>query len=1603
MKGKRTDRAGGILSLFLALLLCVQLVLPALAVQESRIEISSPQDLLELSKNCKLDTWSQGKTVVLTSDISLAGIEYSPIPTFGGTFDGNGHTITGLDLFQSISTGGLFGILQEGAVVHNLRVSGNLTPSGKGNILGGLAGENNGLITDCAFSGTVVGNERVGGMVGLNGLTGQIRNCTVSGNITGKSMTGGITGENRGAVVSCRNDSYVNITSLDPGIDLTNLDLELSNTLFTLKTLGNFNVNTDTGGVAGYSSGMVTGCVNSGVIGYQHTGYNTGGIVGRSCGHVANCVNRGQVFGRKDIGGIVGQAEPYILLDLSKDVLKEIQGELNRLRGIVNRTADHADHSSDDISAQLSAIGDSVDAAIHHTQDLTNQMSDYTDGVITEINRGGDILAEAMDRMAEISKGATALSKEITAALDQIEQAIRQMARIDGSGVREELEKSADDLVEAGEQLEKGTQELADGMKELSTVVQIKDEEAARAALDKIISGLSNLSAAAQTISRAIETLVASAPWNPEWGAAAQDVVHGCQDLASALERVSKGVTGLHHNITFDFSALQDGFRELHWGMETLSDAMDDMTNSVRHMKEALKESEDLSQQLKDAANGMADGLDALERAGETGTGVLTQVEDLFAYLSNTDPIQFAHPSEEMEASSDALYDTLEQIRGGMERLNSTANSTVGSLTDDIRATNQQLGTVIDLMIDTIYDMENTSPEDRFSDTSEEDINGVTSGKIASCTNMAVISGDLCVGGVAGSMAVEYELDPEDDLLSNEAPIYRKAFELKAILQGCSNTGEIVARRNYAGSVCGRMDLGLAVDCRGYGKVSSENGDYVGGISGFATGAIQSCVSKCTLSGGSYVGGIVGAAAAEGAKEGGRVSNCYAYVEIPTCERHTGAISGADRGTFHNNFYVSDDLAGLDRVSVVGRAEPISYEAMAQRTDLPPEMGQLHLRFLVDGTSVKTVSFQYGDSFDASIFPKIPKREGEFGSWDRKELTNLRFDTDVTAVYERYLIALPSEQRRDDGRSVLFVEGDFGEGDALTAEKQTLSQEDTAKIQTPLHRRDVLEWWKIQIPGDGQDTHTIRYLSPNGKTERVELYQQVDGEWEQVETETAGSYLLFQTDQTAFEMAVVHRTSIWWVWLVAILLLGGLGWLFVQGRRRFKLTRMVEGEKKETTPQDSRKLKRRKRIAVAAVLLTVCFCGVLWFFASGMADKIAVMQLLRSYSRRPDLWMEMTLQGEVGDRQYQMDGDLARMEVDGHRVMRMEQLGAALYYCDGKIYLEDGRIITIGDGLPNYDKLLSTVKDLYREGKISVFSNSGERIYSITVSGEQASSLLNDLLPQGSIRLDGLKRLDLDLTEKGKGLSTLRLSLEATLDDPEKTPLSLTAQWEICTKKEGPEIPQTVRDSILNGSGEEENLLPLLVAWERLNARDPLTAQLSFGADCGPLVFRDEMELFRTYVEGQRVNIIQKSGHSLYVSEGLILDEKGNTVADVQDGMSRLLETIYRLSLQGALKGEEKGGNYRYTLTLNQEEILTAVHVLLPEVETWDPIFREGQIQVDLSDGEIVQISFDFRGSVQILNVDVPASITGRLTFQEGGTPLSIPDPVAESIEKVRS
>ena len=139
--------------------------------------------------------------ITLTADIDLTGKEWTPIGRprgYTGTFDGQGHTITGLNISPSEDAAALFHQINGDGTVMNLQLK-DVTYNGV-TAMGGIAHGNYGTITACSVTGTLTNttnNGHVGGIAATN--LGTITACWFSGTITGGSSIGGIAGSNTNA------------------------------------------------------------------------------------------------------------------------------------------------------------------------------------------------------------------------------------------------------------------------------------------------------------------------------------------------------------------------------------------------------------------------------------------------------------------------------------------------------------------------------------------------------------------------------------------------------------------------------------------------------------------------------------------------------------------------------------------------------------------------------------------------------------------------------------------------------------------------------------------------------------------------------------------------------------------------------------------------------------------------------------------------------------------------------------------------------------------------------------------------------------------------------------------------------------------------------------------------------------------------------------------------------------------------------------------------------------------------------------------------------------------------------------------------------------
>lgn len=141
--------------------------------KQTTFEINTAEQLAGLAELVSaFEVFDETIVIKLTADIDLGNREWTPIGgdsdwSFGGTFDGQGHTIRGLCINATTDNQGLFGYIDKSAIVQNLIVTGSVTTS-KG-FTGGIVGRsprNKGTVRNCGFYGTVTATGTSGGVVG---------------------------------------------------------------------------------------------------------------------------------------------------------------------------------------------------------------------------------------------------------------------------------------------------------------------------------------------------------------------------------------------------------------------------------------------------------------------------------------------------------------------------------------------------------------------------------------------------------------------------------------------------------------------------------------------------------------------------------------------------------------------------------------------------------------------------------------------------------------------------------------------------------------------------------------------------------------------------------------------------------------------------------------------------------------------------------------------------------------------------------------------------------------------------------------------------------------------------------------------------------------------------------------------------------------------------------------------------------------------------------------------------------------------------------------------------------------------------------------------
>ena len=1206
---------GGALLLIAAMLFTQSGIVSLAEETGSVVTIASAEDLVLLADSGKTENFSTGKTFVMTEDIDLSEYENMFIPIMDGTFDGGGHTITGIRLQEEMSDYGFFRYVGPNGTVANLTVEATVTSGEDQENIGIIAGDNKGTIRGCTSRGTLNGQTNVGGIAGKNETTGTISRCGNEAEVDGKQATGGIIGYNEGTVSDCTNSGKVNtnqkvVKSTTNGEGSINISIPNAVTGMTADDRAN-----DTGGIAGYSEGSITYCKNEATIGHERLGSATGGVVGRQKGSLAYSDNSGVVYGHKDVGGIVGVFVPYETGSYDRDYEQELKDELDNLSSLMDQLSDVGDgmgnHLSDNVDVlreQLKSLKNSVRIYFDDYSDMASDGKDSIDKNVGAIRNTINGMNYSVN-LVNLNNSITNISKYIQ---DMVE--ILKKLQDNFAGTTSELDETLEYYNTLVTDLQAEQQELQNKLDELQQNPPTEDSGSAdndtadnSSATDTSADSASDTGKSGTDTS---DTMKAETSENGQSDKNASSGADSSDDTGSKTDsKADTSVETKDDNSSEDKKTTDDSEKtEASNGKmvavaytvvtspatpvtqdnengsgndsvpaETVTPATPNLPSLSDEQKQALMQA--LQALAEKSALIQTEMQNVAQNLGNITTDSNKMIGDIKSITNNMNSLshdlgkvmddfedEFDTMTNDLRQKSDRVYDTFkatgDQLDSDWDQMSDCLDR-VKSQFDNIRGT---ISDAFDELKDRIED------GSVYVDISEMADSMTGDGKVIGCDNSGEIYADSQGGGIIGSISMEtvknagkkiLDLgfgdndDDDEDEDDNSNSITRHV--MAAVFMSV-NTGSVTVKGSYAGGVVGRAEYGLINSCENYGDILADGGNYAGGIAGCSDLLIKDCYILSGVSGDGYVGGVAGRAE--------DVTGCYvcSYLDLDSYVQSTGAVAGKAKGIISDNYFVDNGFGAVDGVTKEAEAVPMDYASLLDLKTMPENFQKFTIRFMDGDDVIWQNTYSYGDVLTEDEYPKLPDAGDGYVYWEKKDVSPIHRNITVHAVYRAYMPSLGSAQ--DGSDSVLFG-GNFYPDTTLTVRDAT--DEEAKQVSQNF---DTFNWmyhyyvkhiYRYELNQEEElDTQAMVRVVHNSTladciVSMDDSFQTLD---EVQKAEKVGSYLSVDTTiAKSGYIVVLDRIDTWMSIVLGILGLILLG-LLMFGMYKLRLRRLVRAAKK---------------------------------------------------------------------------------------------------------------------------------------------------------------------------------------------------------------------------------------------------------------------------------------------------------------------------------------------------------------------------------------------------------------------------------------------------------
>ena len=400
----------------------------------------------------------------------------------------------------------------------------------------------------------------------------------------------------------------------------------------------------------------------------------------------------------------------------------------------------------------------------------------------------------------------------------------------------------------------------------------------------------------------------------------------------------------------------------------------------------------------------------------------------------------------------------------------------------------------------------------------------------------------------------------------------------------------------------------------------------------------------------------------------------------------------------------------------------------------------------------------------------------------------------------------------------------------------------------------------------------------------------------------------------------------------------------------------------------------KKRYIVLIVLLCLLL-GAGAFFGPKIYRVVRVYKLAEEFLSRQEQSLDITVQTE-GNKNVSFRLDW--QEAQGRRIYTLESGGETVYYCDGVLYLKNGKGYGFSEALPDLAPVLEKPWILYPLVQIQREENQ----WLISVSGQ-------DLIPQ-------IRNLNVTVEEGEEGIQTLYCNTwGAQIGDF----VGLKAVTR--DDREVSEVAQVVLDAIESGTlqGGKDltgDVIRLLKGWMLLNNKDPLGMELNLNVDLLSLPLNTQIQLYTTKAYNKPVSYLAKDGVGFYFTDDAACTAEGVKIGSPDSSVdtAKLLGFAYYLCFNGDLSCE--GDIYR--LELDQTGMEQVLYTIAPEAKDMALTLTEGMLELKMEDDRIDSIAIRIAGQVDLMVTQVDIGAGVQINIVQEDFILNIPQAVLDAL-----